>query len=349
MRSNEYVEFESIITSLLKKTRNPEAIQAYEFIHKNQETIFKLESEEIISKSLDLAKDAIKISTPRNEEHAFEADFIKNKLIDLRNKIQKTLKAESISTELEYKYTTLSQLINSEISKQRIEINSNNEKIEHSKQRTLEIVEKLEEEKDKIRAIYQEALDYAERKNSELDEILETFSGKALSGSYENSAAKEGNSADALRLLSIFFMLLIVIVASYSFWETTHKDFDLQSALFRLALITILSIPSAYLARESTRHRNQQAQLLQTSLKLKTFAPFISSLPVDQQNTLKTQIAGHIFAESNSQPPDKESFPINSQEIIIELINKLSATQPRSKKASTHNSQSEPDTRIESR
>ena len=118
-------------------------------------------------------------------------------------------------------------------------------------------------------------------------------------------------------------MALIVGIAGYSFIESMHQSFDLSNSLLRLGLVFLLSVPAAYLARESTKHRQQQYTHLQTSLDLKAINPYIASLPDEEQHKIKSEIAQRIFAPKDFQSISNESYPINSQEVIMALISKF--------------------------
>lgn len=85
----------------------------------------------------------------------------------------------------------------------------------------------------------------------------------------------------------------------------------------------MLSIPAAYLARESAKHREKQYAHQQTSLDLKAIAPYIASLPQEEQHKIKIEIAGRIFAAKDFNKVDTDSYPININEIIMEIIKKL--------------------------
>ena len=61
----------------------------------------------------------------------------------------------------------------------------------------------------------------------------------------------------------------------------------------------------------------------QTSLDLKAINPYIASLPEEEQHKIKSEIAQRIFAPKDFQSISNESYPINSQEVIMALISKF--------------------------
>ncbi|MFK4017544.1 P-loop NTPase family protein [Cobetia marina] len=168
--------------------------------------------------------------------------------------------------------------------------------------------------------LYDEGKDYLNKKNEEINELLGIISEKSLISGFQKSAVSERNSADWLRGLSVLLMLAMVAVVAYTFWETVNSTFDWKVSVFRLLLVTVLSIPSAYLARESTKHRMQQYIYQQTSLELQALPLYISSLPDEFQYIIKADAASKLFAGGGKLKDSEESFPINTQELILKVL-----------------------------
>ncbi|WP_435949417.1 hypothetical protein [Psychrobacter sp. DM8] len=171
--------------------------------------------------------------------------------------------------------------------------------------------------------LYESELVKIEEKNAQINKLLGDAAGRVIVSEYAVSAEQEKVAAEWLRVGSIFCMAVIIGIAGYSFWESIHQSFDLSNSLLRLALVFLLSVPAAYLARESTKHRQQQYTHLQTSLDLKAINPYIASLPEEEQHKIKSEIAQRIFAPKDFQSISNESYPINSQEVIMALISKF--------------------------
>jgi hypothetical protein len=176
-------------------------------------------------------------------------------------------------------------------------------------------------------------------KEKQIDEILSHATGETIAGDFAVSAVDERTMANNLRYASILCMVLIVIVVGYSFWETTTASFKWESSVFRIVLAILLSVPAAYLARESAKHREQQYNHLQTSLDLKSITPYLASLPDGMQHDLKVDIANRIFATKNFSKVGADPYPLNMHEILMELIKKLDISKD-SKKADTNASES---------
>lgn len=183
----------------------------------------------------------------------------------------------------------------------------------------------------KIDGAYLEALDQIKTKKEEIDSILGHVSGRAIAGDFEKSADLEKTAADWLRFGSLFCMALIVGVLGYSFWETIKIDFQWQKSLFRVALAFLLSAPAAYLARESAKHRTQQYLHLQTALDLKAISPYLASLPQEVQHKIKGDVAAKLFGGRDFSQVGSDSYPINTQELLMELLKKIELPKIASK------------------
>lgn len=194
-------------------------------------------------------------------------------------------------------------------------------------------IEKIERdvkvEIEKITSLYKESLAEIEAKKQQIDDILGHVSGRAVAGDFETSSAEEKKMANWLRYSSLACMAVIVGVVGYSFWETTTAEFQWQNSVFRIVLAIILSVPAAYLARESAKHREQQYNHLQTSLDLKAISPYIASLPIDEQHKIKIEVASRLFAARDYSKVGADPYPVNVHEIVMELIKKLELNTQR--------------------
>ena len=118
-------------------------------------------------------------------------------------------------------------------------------------------------------------------------------------------------------------MGVVVIVVASSLWASLAQEFDWKASVFRMILAVLLSVPSAYLARESAKHRELHNKHLQTSLELRAINPYLASLPVDEQHRIKAEVAGRIFGSKELDIRGVDSYPLNMQEIIMEIIKKI--------------------------
>ncbi|OOV88161.1 hypothetical protein [Oceanospirillum linum] len=199
------------------------------------------------------------------------------------------------------------------LSKRLEDIQSSIDTIEEDVQSRLEAVD----------ALYSGAKEELEKKQKGVDDLLGTISASVIAGDYDTSATSEKKMADWLRAGSLGCMVIIAVIVGLSLYETTTDAFKWENSLFRLVFTFLLTIPAAYLARESAKHRQQQYAHLQTSLDLKAITPYLASLPIEEQHRLKSEIANRLFAPKDYSSDANDAYPINSQEILMKLLDKL--------------------------
>jgi ElaB/YqjD/DUF883 family membrane-anchored ribosome-binding protein len=188
-----------------------------------------------------------------------------------------------------------------------------------------------EEKLKEINELYLSTEQELKQKKQQVDELVGIITGNVMAGDYAESASAEKSMANWLRYGSLACMLAIACVVGYSLYETTTAAFKWENALFRLVFSILLSVPAAYLARESAKHRQQQYTHLQTSLDLKAITPYLASLPESEQHRLKAEIATRLFATRDFSSVGTDPYPINTQEIIMALLNKLDGSNGANK------------------
>lgn len=174
----------------------------------------------------------------------------------------------------------------------------------------------LQRKYDEITQRFSDDIVFLDQKRKEIEALSSVVTGKAIVSRYSKSAALEGRSANRLRLSALGFMTAACIVAGISFYEAT-SSFELDASIFRILFALFLSVPAAYLARESAKHRKQQYEHLQVALDVHAINPYIASLPLEAQHELKKEMAERIFVSKNFDHVIKEVFPMNVQEIFI--------------------------------
>ena len=168
-----------------------------------------------------------------------------------------------------------------------------------------------------------ESIERLEEKEQRAEELLELISRDTISGSYQQSAAEERKVANGLRSLSLTFMILMTIVMGITLWESVKETITLQDSVLRLAIVMILSIPAAYLASESSKHRNLETTHHRVSLELKSGDPYISSVQEEKRIAIKESLANRIFLGAYTSD-EGTSASISAQELIEKLVEKVS-------------------------
>jgi len=203
------------------------------------------------------------------------------------------------------------------------QLSENQEKISKLSNDVKNLDDSYKEHMASLKVLYKEAESDLERKKNDINDLVGEIASDAVAKDYEKSADSEGDLANTMRRYSLIFMGIVSIVFAYLFVETIFLDFNFKSSLFKLIAGSFISIPAAYLARESTRHRQQQYQYLATSLDLRAITPYLDSIPEEERHKVKIEIANRLFAQKNSYKTDDENISIKSLETLVGSIEKI--------------------------
>ena len=98
----------------------------------------------------------------------------------------------------------------------------------------------------------------------------------------------------------------------------------------RIILSLLMSVPAAYLARESSKHRIQQNAYLQIAMNVGAVKKLIGELDKDVQNQILSEMSNKLINSPvgvglNGSINDR--YPINSGELLMKMIDKLDFKQ----------------------
>ncbi|WP_259395881.1 hypothetical protein, partial [Pseudoalteromonas sp. SR45-5] len=296
-------------------------------------------SELKLQKSSDISKDALdeiigtyyKFEESISKKQADAIDSFRSrteKEIDLSNEFTQ----KKISSVLE-KTQQRSQLLNSLADENNAKVSELSKNIESIEAACITQIKLADD-------VYKAGIVKIEESKNEIESMLSNTANRVMADDYVSSAVAEKKAANWLRGGSLVCMTIIVGIVCLSFYDSTHSGFNWESSIFRTVLVFILSIPAAYLSRESTKHREQQYNYHHTALDLKAITPYIASLPEADQNRIKISIAERIFASRQTNVAQQESFPLNTQELIMELIKKIDLSKKKNEQLETENKKS---------
>lgn len=237
----------------------------------------------------------------RSELEALERDLTKGK--------------EEIEN-LRRKSSEYSKSASDELSSLSVEIKKINSEIS-------QLQEKMIGEIAKAEGISKEAQERSEEVNEQIDGLLGLTASRVLLVDYANTAQTEKRAADILRNSSLFCMTLTGLVLLVAIFASIGNEFDWKQAIFKLITAAALSVPAAYLARESARHRTQEHLNRRISLDLRAISPYIATLPSEEQNRIKSEVASRIFGIQEGAHNQADNYPINIQELTKMLIEKI--------------------------
>ncbi|WP_370258275.1 hypothetical protein [Marinobacter nauticus] len=181
----------------------------------------------------------------------------------------------------------------------------------------------LREAFDRADRIFDEKLANLKEKEEQASELLEIISRDTISGSFQNAAAEERAMANTLRAMSLVCMGIMAFVMFITLWQSTTEPLATGSLVLRLAFVTIVSIPAAYLARESSRHRELEHSQHRIALELKSVDPYLATMPDEMKNKIKETLAYKIFSGPNEMERNENKTPISSHELMEKILEKL--------------------------
>jgi hypothetical protein len=195
--------------------------------------------------------------------------------------------------------------------------------VEQLKSNISSLHENMATESSKAAKISEDAAEHSKTVHSQIDELLGQTASKVLLVDYANTAEAEKKSANIMRNSSLACMALTGLVLCFALYESLNSPLDWKQSILKVFTAIALSVPAAYLARESAKHRNQEHINRRISLDLRAITPYIATLPNEEQNKIKSEVASKIFGiqENGNTPPD--NYPINIQELAKLIIEKI--------------------------
>lgn len=195
--------------------------------------------------------------------------------------------------------------------------------IEQLKSDISELQSNMIKEVGKAAKIAEEAEVRSNEVDSQINGLLGQNASKILLIDYANTAETEGKSANSLRRWSLACMALTGMVLCLALYESLSSGLDWKQAIFKVFTAIALSVPAAYLARESAKHRSQQHINRRISLDLRAITPYIATLPTEEQNKIKSEVASKIFGMQENGGANSDNYPINFQELAKMIIEKV--------------------------
>jgi hypothetical protein len=139
-----------------------------------------------------------------------------------------------------------------------------------------------------------------------------------LTGEYKLRADHEGKAANTWRLVAIGFMIISVVILSYSLLELTGEHFDWTKAVIRIVVTFLMGIPASYSAFESSKHRKEERRNRHIEQELAAIDPYLESFDPKKKAELKESLLKDVFG--NMKDRDDGSSYALPQEAIIKML-----------------------------
>ncbi|WP_312531326.1 hypothetical protein [Comamonas sp.] len=146
--------------------------------------------------------------------------------------------------------------------------------------------------------------------------LLSEMAAEALAGGHIESAKEEEVAANLYRKWALWAMIagLCVIGAMLLFFKS--EQFTWPGLVNRAMVSVLFVIPTAYLARESAKHRAQAIELRRASLDFAALEPFLKGLEGEEGLKVRAELARRAFFAGNAVDASS-SYGIDPQAIIM--------------------------------
>lgn len=176
------------------------------------------------------------------------------------------------------------------------------------------------------------ALEEMEEKNQKASKLFEAVGVKTHTYNYAAVSEKEERTANKLRLLALFFMIVAIsVLVAPSVIEavktaTPHAWQEIwQNMLTRLPVSLVILLPAGYLISESSKHRDIQRKNKGIELELAALSPYLELFDDSKKQEIKEQLVGKYFVghEQGNKEQKKEETKSLIQEIVPEVVGKV--------------------------
>ncbi len=192
--------------------------------------------------------------------------------------------------------------------------------------------EKLQTAFDKYQSDAEARIVDMKAKHEAILEIHGLVGTDGVAGGYQKGATDEHAAANRWRMISMGALGLagvwILVKYCLGFDLTPAGEVNWAEVVTAASLTLVLLGAAGYAARQSKLHRETEQHMRWFALEVKAIDPFLSSLPVEQQNELKNQLSQKLFGQNRLSADKSEGSvdPAAFKSITDVLLNFLKVT-----------------------
>lgn len=153
--------------------------------------------------------------------------------------------------------------------------------------------------------------------------LLSEMAAKALAGGHIESAKEEERFANDFRDKALSFMKVGGVVIGLILFIALFQDLSWTGVANRAMLVLLLVAPTAYLARESAKHRAQAIELRRASLDFAAVEPFLQGIQGEDGLRVRAELARRAFF-AGSPVDASSSYGLDPQALLTKLMDTLS-------------------------
>jgi hypothetical protein len=201
-----------------------------------------------------------------------------------------------------------------------------------------EMIRKTQSMLDSHQEAYEEqikrVIEDSDAKHKAILDLYQLAAGDSVAGGYLQNADQERKAANRWRLTSVGFIfgtVLWLLIAGFSDFTITADGGILWSKVaLAFSLTGVMLFGAAYSAQQSTRHRNNEKRTRWFALEVKAIDPFISSLPEEQQQTLKRDLSDRLFGQSTHGTDDgAKMIDEHALKVVVKSVSDILKNIPK--------------------
>ena len=160
-----------------------------------------------------------------------------------------------------------------------------------------------------------------EKSRKQASDLVHVVGNIGVTGNYQQTADEDKTAADRFRVGAVACFLLM---AGIIVWTAFDIDtIGWQSVLYRLGAALIFVFPGAYMALESSKHREAANRNRRIELELASLGPFIETLSDDQKAALRQKLTERYFGQPHEVRDHADSLPTSGLVEVLKVVQKF--------------------------
>lgn len=184
---------------------------------------------------------------------------------------------------------------------------------------------KVNTEIEKYRKLGEDHITELENIKIKASNLFQIIGNIGVTGDFQNNAEKNRKSANIWRVIALVSMLVAVGGAIVVVWRFPSTDLGWQYTALKLITAIAFTVPSAYAARESTKHRELERKYRKMELELSSIDPFIENITQEKREQLKTTIADRIFGQPEYNNEEDEISKNTLFDLLKEIMKRVTS------------------------
>ncbi len=154
-------------------------------------------------------------------------------------------------------------------------------------------------------------------KKEEIESLVNIITNTGIASRYKDIAEKDNKYSFRMRMFSILLMILAAGVLFYLF-KDFKKDINIITLIMKATMASLFLLPAFYLSKIASEHKKIANNALKMELELTALTPYLDSLPKEEANKLKTELAFKFFG--NNEKEEELFANKDIKKIIMEII-----------------------------